>query len=186
MIGGRKVIASPRREGYTEWTCAIPMDLATKVLDLAGQVYDCVERPELWPATVAAIADSVGSSLTGFSVVDLCGHANRVGINHGSYDAEADLRRYEDYYARLNVHNLHARRARMVFLPGTLVNSWEWGINDELVRSEYYNDFLRPLNAFHFLSGVVAHDDSCLSVFNCYRPHEIWPEGRVVPAMGGS
>lgn len=144
------------------------MNPAIKAIDLVGQIYDCVERPELWPVTVEAIADSLGASLTGFSVVDMSGNSGSAGVNRGV--DEAALRQYNSHYFKLNMHNLHARRMQIPPAPGTVVNTLEWGIEDKLLKSEYYNDFLRPLHAFHFISAIVTRDDSCLAVFTCYRP----------------
>lgn len=145
------------------------MDLATKVLALVGQIYDSVEQPKLWPATVERIANSIRSGSASFSVLDMSGRdADRVEIFVGGDEAAG--RQYEAYYSKLNVHKLHERRMPVQPSLGTVVNSSEWGIDDKLLRSEYYNDFLRYQNAFHFLAGIVSRDDSCLALLTCYRP----------------
>jgi DNA-binding CsgD family transcriptional regulator len=164
---GRGTFPHPKKERYTCLAYTIPVDLATQVLDLVGQIYDSVERPELWPATVQAIADSVGSSMTGFSVIDTSGHADSVGVYLGI--DEAARRQYEAYYSKLNLHALHALES-MPMVPGAVVNSREWGIDAKLLRSEYYNDFLRPLNSFHTAGVVITREDSCMAVFSCFRP----------------
>ena len=148
------------------------MDLAIKVLDLVSQIYDCVERPELWPAAIEAIGCAIGSGAVGFSVLDTTEHADSVGIYLGI--DEAARRQYEAYYCKLN---LHALRTPTPMPAGTVVNSIGWGINDELLRSEYYNDFLRPLHSFHLVGGVVAQDRTCFALFSCYRPVNGQPFG---------
>lgn len=70
------------------------------------------------------------------------------------------LKAYRDYYGSINVYlqRLAQTRHHPVVQPGEAICP-----NDELVRTEYYHDYLRPQNVFHSL-GMAMELDAGLHV----------------------
>ncbi len=80
---------------------------------------------------------------------------------------------YDSYYVD---HDLRRRKiwtlpAREVFVGSSLVP------DQELVRSEFYNDFLRPQGYFHLLGTVPLKQEDAFAVLRVIRP-------RCAPAFG--
>ena len=46
-----------------------------------------------------------------------------------------------------------------------------------LEKTEFYNDFLRPLDNFHEVCGVISNDRSVMSMITCMRPKRSGPFG---------
>jgi hypothetical protein len=87
---------------------------------------------------------------------------NKTGSIIGSARTDQTYsQRYEDYYGKINVYLDRLKRLRCL---GEVRPGEELVPEDELVRTEYYNDYLRPQNvhyslgaAFHFEEGLHIH-----------------------------
>jgi DNA-binding CsgD family transcriptional regulator len=73
---------------------------------------------------------------------------------------------YDDYYVTRDV-----RRPRIRELPaGTVYIGQELAPDDEICRSEFYNDFLRPQGYFHALGAVPLKEEGRVAVLRVMRP----------------
>lgn len=59
------------------------------------------------------------------------------------------------------------------FPSGTLAHGGMLCTDDEVLRLEYYNEFLRYLDCFHVAGGPVAADASAVSLFSLRRPRRM-------------
>ena len=80
---------------------------------------------------------------------------------------------YDDYYIDrdLRRRKIWTLPAREVFVGSSLVP------DEELLRSEFYNDFLRPQGYFHLLGAVPMKQEDAFAVLRVIRP-------RSAPAFG--
>ena len=95
---------------------------------------------------------------------------------------------YERYYAQRNPWLLSEREYRY----GQVHFGEELLANHELVKTEFYHDYLKPQDCFHRLCGIVERDGSCLTCLIVHRPRRrspFTPEDRdavaqLVPHVG--
>ncbi len=124
----------------------------SELLDL---IYECAVDPQLWPRMMERLADSVGAN--GVALIDQH-QENLEGSGLVARIDPAVVAPYFDHYAHLNpllgrIPNLHER-----------LRTWEPEIftdeevvpKAELMRTEYYTDFLRPQD-FHSVLTIGLH-----------------------------
>ncbi|SFS16178.1 transcriptional regulator, LuxR family [Granulicella pectinivorans] len=120
----------------------------TQLLALIEMIYASVHDPTLWPA----ILDRIGVAAQGrqtFMFTQTSDPALPSALISTSTDPEA-LTQFIDYYAAINII---AEPADAVFRDGDIRYS-HWVIaDDELERSEFYNDFFKPFD-MHYSYGV--------------------------------
>jgi DNA-binding CsgD family transcriptional regulator/PAS domain-containing protein len=125
--------------------------------ELLDLVYDAALAPHLWTSVVERLAERVGGC--GGMLVDQnvqTGRGEALVVGHDP----SVLAPYFGYYASRNVllRTPDARAFMHDWRPCILVDE-DWLPKPELVRSEYYNDFLRPMDVHSVLMiRLVAHD----------------------------
>jgi DNA-binding CsgD family transcriptional regulator/PAS domain-containing protein len=88
-------------------------------------------------------------------------------------DPDAKLR-YNEYYGALDSW---FRCGRHLLITGHVVPGQKLCPDSILERSEFYNDFLRPLDSFHEFCGVISNEPDQMSLLTCMRPREADPFG---------
>jgi DNA-binding CsgD family transcriptional regulator/PAS domain-containing protein len=119
------------------------------VADLVGHVYEAAVDPGHWGEFVTALERVYPESR-----VTLFGHADGCPTSslaaRVNYD-ENDLRSYADYYIGCSPYI-----ARSAILPTGRAFHYDMLIgDDELMRTEYYNDYLRPRRLGHYGTGLI-------------------------------
>jgi DNA-binding CsgD family transcriptional regulator len=117
--------------------------------DLVGATYESALDPDHWSRLVTGLERIYPDSR-----VTLFGHNSssptaNVGarVNY----AEVDLRSYADYYITCSPYI-----ARSLSLPVGRAFHYDMIVgDDELVRTEYYNDYLRPRRLGHYGTGLI-------------------------------
>jgi DNA-binding CsgD family transcriptional regulator len=104
---------------------------------LIGAIYEAALDADLWPAVLEQFAQAFGSASAHLSLENASSTQGRM-ISYGCDPAWA--RHYERYYVTRNV--LWQRVAQRP--PTGVVTDRAIMPRDELIRSEFYNDFLRP------------------------------------------
>lgn len=137
--------------------------------DLIGKIYDAAVMPALWPAFLEQMSDSFKSLGTALYLVDFassratCSSDDHSFIHSVRIDPDAGLS-YDRYYSKTNVWFENSRH-----LPeGKLTTSDRLFPTEELVKTEWYNDWLKPQGFFHAMVGHVLKQDSLavrLSIF---------------------
>ena len=140
----------------------------TDVGDLLDCVYDAALAPELWPSIVARLTEMIGG--VGGMLVDQnpqTGEGDAIVVGH----EQSVLASYFGYYASRNVllRTPDTRSYLRHWTPRILTDE-EWLPKETLVRSEYYNDFLRPIDVHSVLMIRLAANDLNTINLNIGRP----------------
>ncbi len=139
------------------------------LLALIGRMYDAAVDPTLWPRVLNEIADAVGAQSSHFVVQDL--QRNEIPVFHGP---RTDPQRIEDY-ARYHITR-NPWLPSLARLPaGTVVPDHRLAPREELVRTEFYHDYLCKRGVAYGLGVVAMKDDVLQSYLSLYR----------TPAQGG-
>ena len=134
-------------------------------LSLIGLIYDAVERPEIWPTLLKQVADALRSTVASIANHDPVSLQGTLSVVHG-----ADPQTIEDYDRKFGADNIYVKRARGRLLPGIAVHSGMLCTDQEVLRSDYYDNFLRPHDWFYLAGGAVAMDNDLASLFSVSRP----------------
>jgi DNA-binding CsgD family transcriptional regulator/PAS domain-containing protein len=115
------------------------MDERGQLLEL---IYDTVLEPNLWVTVMERCADLMGGAggcVTRISVADGDGTALLARTD------TAFLQIYQDYYAPLNLFAVRPKpQEYMVGWAPRVTTDIDYIARDDLVRTEYFNDFLTP------------------------------------------
>ena len=117
-------------------------------LDLVGQIYDAGLDPDLWSEVLVSFAERIDAASAVLSF-------HNTKERHLSYVQlhardEKFLRSYREYYVRLNPYLEELPEySDSVYLSHHLVSE------RELVRTEYYRDWLLPQDV-HYHTGAVS------------------------------
>ncbi len=128
-------------------------------------IYDAAIDPDVWPLLLERMAVATRSSVGAFSLEDVgCGEAN-VASHFGTPPETA--RDYEQRYASENVFKkVGGDRLQ----TGAVINCEAIVPDRELVRTAYFNEFLRPMNAQHVIAAVPFRQQSVIAVMSVLRP----------------
>lgn len=135
-------------------------------LNLVGLVYDAALDPALWPAFLRALAMALGAHAP-----TLFSHECPTGQGAVSIALDVDddhIRKYRDYYAERNVL---LRRGGALLAEGRVRTSHMMCPDRELIASEYYNDYMRPLDLFSGVGATILKDGSRTFNLSVFRPH---------------
>ena len=131
------------------------------LLDLIGRIYDAAEHPEQLSDALDRVGDALQSIANCLTFEDLSNRQS--SINLSSKVDPHFQRTYNEHYQSVNLHII---RARPLFTPGRVVSSHTLCTDDEVLRSEYYQDFLRPQDWFYPFGGRISSTKSSLAVVN--------------------
>lgn len=106
-----------------------------------------------WPAFLERLRRVLNARIVGLFVHDMGTHNGMFSFNLGL--APDHVRLYDQYYCERNVWMIHAREQNV---PGNVRTSEERFPHAELVKTEFYNDFLRPVGVAHGVGGTILKD----------------------------
>ncbi|AEF99174.1 helix-turn-helix transcriptional regulator [Methylomonas methanica] len=162
--------------------------------DLIGKIYDAAITPEMWPAFLEQMSETFKSRGTALYLVDLASSlstcsSDDLSFIHSVRIAPEAGESYDRYYSRTNVWLENSR-----YLPeGKLTTSDRLFSTEELVKTEWYNDWLKPQGFFHAMVGHIHKKDSLavrLSIFRGkqqpFAPTETALFARFVPHISRS
>jgi len=126
---------------------------------LIGRIYEAAQEPELWPETVAAIAETTGCRNGVLYEYDIPSrHSNFLAAH------EIDPRfvhNYEDYVGTIDPWN-----HRVLGWPvGVVAPTYALIGDNDLRRTDFYQDHLRPERIFYGIGGVVFRTSERMAVF---------------------
>lgn len=134
-------------------------------LNLIGLIYDSAEQPEMWPLFLRKVAEALRSSVASIANHDRVSLQGTLSVVHG-----ADPETISDYDNKFGADNIYVKRASGRLLPGIVIHSGMLCTDQEVLRTAYYADFLRPHDWFYLAGGAVAMDDELASLFSVSRP----------------
>lgn len=135
------------------------------VLKLVGLVYDAGADPSRWPAFLTLLADSTrGASAAMYT--DLSFRSSSVW-SIVRIDPAA-VKAYQEHYVTLN----DLTPLRLTSLEeGGVATRRAWCSDGEMLRKEYYNDFLGPQGMFHSLTGLIFRRETSTTNIDVFRPY---------------
>jgi len=135
------------------------------ILELIELIYEAALDPQRWTTFTERFATAVGAREVFFLVHDYQNNCGNIAmhVNVDPFFREA----YDKHYASLNEW---VKRGKRLFTPGRVVAS-QMAISDaELVKTEFYNDYLRAADMRHSLGGILSNDESTVSALGANRP----------------
>jgi DNA-binding CsgD family transcriptional regulator/PAS domain-containing protein len=148
------------------------------VSDLVGLIYEAALDPTLWEGFLKQFADAVGSSGSALFFQD---HDSSQGQISVAYRYEPFYQRqYAEHFAGVNVW---LQRMAGQTKSGDIRNSLVACSDNELVRTEYYNDWLRPQELFFGYGGTILRDGSITTNITAMRARRAGPFGEEETAL---
>jgi DNA-binding CsgD family transcriptional regulator len=146
-------------------------DLA-ELIDIA---YTAAAHPDAWPRFLARLTSLLNAHIVALFVQDLETPGGALSYTHGI--APEWQRAYRDYYAARNVWMVNPRDLQPVR------TSEERCPTSELVKTEFYAGWLRPLDVAHGVGGTILRDRSLVANITVLRKRGAFgDEGRNVIA----
>ena len=131
-------------------------------------LYDAAFEPALWTPVLERLADLMGATAAMLSELDMVDGAGTVEI--ARIDPAAP-RRYFDYYALKNpLSNVVDPLAYLRDWRPMVLTDEDWIAKDDLVRSEYYNDFMAPQDMHAVAMIRLATQGVKVSAISVTRP----------------
>lgn len=147
---------------------------------LVGLIYDAAADPECWPAVVESVLDAVGATSGGLHLYDVTTafHACVIPRTDPSW-----TRCFREHW--MTCEDLLQRISRV---PARQMWSYETLVpRDELERSAFYNEFLRPQGEEVALGVNLLNEGTACGTFNVFRARHRGPftkrETRVASAL---
>lgn len=138
--------------------------------NLVGKIYDAAVIPELWPVFLEQLSDTFDSRGTVIYLADFssrnvtCRNDEMSFIQSVRTDPEA-VRSYDHYYSKVNVWFENSQD-----LPeGELITTDRLFPVRELVKTEWYNDWLKPQRYFHAMIGHLHKQDTLAVRLSMFR-----------------
>jgi DNA-binding CsgD family transcriptional regulator len=147
-----------------------------KALDeIVAQIYRATTEPELWNSIIERLGRRVGAHIAAVHVHAQAGDVEpATTVGAWGIQAPPGLHDYTSYYATRNVW-LHGREHLLT--PGAVLTSEDLASDDELLGSEFYLNFLRPMDVRYSIRAVLSADPDPLSYFSAGRSHRARPFG---------
>ena len=123
--------------------------------DLIGKIYDAAIAPESWTVFLECLSEVFKSRGTILYLMDFANHRSICRSDDVSFiqfvrTDPATVASYDCYYSKVNVWLENSKN-----LPeGELVTTEQLFSEQELIKTEWYNDWLKPQNYFH---AMIVH-----------------------------
>ena len=150
--------------------------------ELLAHVYGSPIDPAGWSEAMRFIARGIGASTAGIHIHSPDGRDVSTVALHGEQAAPL-LRRYPSYFAERNVW-LTEGAAQLK--GGAILTGEDLCSEDTLLRSEFYNDFLRPLRVRYSIFAVIEAPPEPLTYLFAVRSGELRAFGPVERRRLGS
>lgn len=136
------------------------------VLDLATKAYAAASGEISWDTFLNVILGRFSAETTGL-VASFSGMSVRAALTQFcGPDAEGQARRYASHFCKVDPFFLRGKH----FAVEGLIMTGQMAISDnELERTEFYQDFMRPVNCFHQAAAVISGDVAEFSFLSLLR-----------------
>jgi DNA-binding CsgD family transcriptional regulator len=138
-----------------------------RLLDL---IYEAALQPESWAGAMEAIADALGGTGGALSLLSVADNGG--GVITTRVDPDYWSGYFEHFAERNPLHNVPDPGAYMRAWRPKILTDEDWMDKDDLVRSEFYNEFLIPQDMDSVLMIRLAARGYDISVLNIGRAKE--------------
>jgi DNA-binding CsgD family transcriptional regulator len=134
------------------------------LIEVIKSIYGAALHPELWPEALEKMNVLLKSDMTVLMSQDLQDPAGGVSA---SFNVSPDMvRSYAEHYGSVNP--LFSSKQNLLE-TGAVVTSSQMIEDTELVKTEFYEDFLRPQGMFYLLAGFLTRDSRSVSLVSTIR-----------------
>ena len=142
------------------------MGRPSRVESAIGCVYEAALDSAGWASALIAVAKQVEANSATAIAMNLSDNSVSFGALHNIEPAR--LGEYAQHYMSVDIWNAALVRLppRQAYFAHLLIDK------NTFLRSEFYNDFLRPQQIFHALGGFVVRNGT--QVFLCGVPAVHW------------
>ncbi|MEQ1731789.1 MAG: hypothetical protein ABL982_25735, partial [Vicinamibacterales bacterium] len=134
------------------------------LLDLIALLYQAPQDPTVWPVFLEAYAKRLGAVMTATQVHYFARNTSEILANFG---IASPLRSsYNAHYSAMNVFRSNGRH---LYVPGHVVFDQQFCSRQVFEASEFYNDFMRPLDAVYSSAGTIERDAERAVVITALR-----------------
>jgi DNA-binding CsgD family transcriptional regulator/PAS domain-containing protein len=137
------------------------MEQEKAVRDLIRLVYECAVDARQWPHFVASVSQALDQAWVVLALQYAGNPDGNIVTLHGIEPAW--MKRYQEYYIRLDVRG---QRARPFWKPGSLVRREDVISDAELEKTEFYNDYLRPQQRLYSVAALLGEEGSATSLLD--------------------
>jgi len=134
--------------------------------DVIGRIYDAAAEPALWNEVVTRLVRKTGARSGIF--YDHNNQTKQSRILGGEGFDPYYLQRYEEYYGALDPWH----KSGLVWPVGSVQQTPSLLSDQELRRTEFYQDHLRPQKVFYAMGGPVERNDRHMAVFGIQGSYE--------------
>lgn len=142
-----------------------------RILELVGRLYDASVNPELWSAFIEGVTEALQAKEACLFVQSL--HPIRGHVVASNVDPEA-ARLYNEYYSSINPWII--RGAHLIHTGNVITDHWL--PKSELIRTEFYTDFLRKYNVYYAVDAVLFKHESLTGNLAAHRAKTAKPFGK--------
>lgn len=133
--------------------------------DVTALAYDAAADPSIWPRFLERVADVLELRAANFGICHTDGLGAAVMVPASWGFSETEIADYETHFAAVDPHRIPA-----LSMPTGAVGTLSDIVPDEdLVRSEYFNDFYARVGLRRGLSSLIHNEGGGLSVLACHR-----------------
>ena len=120
------------------------------LMEILSGFHEASVDPKLWPKCLVALADALGAKVCAVASHDYDTGSGR--IEHSVYINKASVASYAERYSRLNIflHQDEYFRA-----PGAVWTDEQILMENELIDTPFYLEWLKPLGLHHHLFGIL-------------------------------
>jgi len=161
-----------QKDSYLTGRIHFPNFSEKVVLDLIGAIYDAAIDPPAWKIFLEKFAQAVRGECTSLLWYDFRSLSG--SISYSVRVKPEHIKLYDEYYAGVDVWAEGCKKKK-VLQPGRVFLGQEFCSNQELERSEFYADFLQPMNAYHQIIGIISKDDCAVGAISSLRPKKLHP-----------
>jgi DNA-binding CsgD family transcriptional regulator len=130
---------------------------------LIGSVYDAAAEPSRWETF---LGDLVNACRADSAALVMHNYGREVHAVSGSWNLDPDGHRlYQQHYGSIDVWTMRAQSK----LQGPACTSDWLCPREELVRTEFYNDFLSRYEIVHGMFGLIGHSENSWASVSLYR-----------------
>ena len=148
------------------------MSVEDSLTRLTSTIYEAATRTEAWPEVNAAMQRLIQATACGVGLFNFRSRNGLICLSSGFRDEFLDS--YRDRYAEMD---LWLRREHVHRVPCTIHVGRDLAADPDILRSQFYREWLEPQNIFHRLSIVLVREGMNLCYFVAMRPPTDKPFG---------
>jgi DNA-binding CsgD family transcriptional regulator/PAS domain-containing protein len=120
------------------------------LMEILSGFHEASADPKAWPKCLVALADALGAKVCAIASHDYETGSGR--IEHSVYIPKASIGSYAERYGRLNIFLQQDEYFRA---PGAVWTDEQILMENELVDTPFYTEWLKPLGLHHHLFGIL-------------------------------